>query len=155
MTTRTAPDTLRVIGTVSSESGKLADVSFAAYFATREEAAAFAARFPKSVRARSVGLSGAPGVTGIVEISLSFGPTRATGTKNDASIARYAAVMRAVKKLGIRLVDGPQIYSNQLPDLAAIARAVAALDRTPSAQLDREIAEALRRRKQRQNGDRS
>lgn len=140
----TPPDTLRVIGTFSLDSGKLSGVSFEAYFATREEAASFAAKFPKGVRASSTGLSGAPGVTGIARISLSFSSNKATGAKNDASIARYAAVMRAVKKLGIRLVDGPQIYSNQLPDLAAIDRAVSAIAKTPAAQLDREIAEALR-----------
>jgi len=137
---------MRVIGVGLPESGRLTGVSFKAYFATREEASAFAARFPKSARARSVGLSGVPGVTGIAEISLSFSPNKATGAKNDASIARYAAVLRAVNKLGIHLVDGPQIYSNQLPDLAAIDRAVTELSKTPPAQLDREIAEALRRR---------
>jgi hypothetical protein len=54
--------------------------------------------------------------------------------------------MRAVKKLGIRLVAAPQIYSNQLPDLAAIDQAVVEQTKTPAAQLDREIAEALLRR---------
>ena len=146
MTSPTPPDTLLVTGVISPESGKLTGVSFRAYFATRQEAAAFVARFPKSVRAQSMGLSGAPGVTGIAEISLNFSPNKATGAKNDASIARYAAVMRAVNKLGIRLVDRPQSYSNQLPDLAAIAQAVTELNKTPSAQLDREIAEALLRR---------
>lgn len=146
MITPTPPNTMHVIGTFSIDSGKLSGVSFKAYFATREEAAAFAARFPKGVRALSTGLSGAPGVTGAAEINLSFAPNKATGTKNDASIARYAAVMRAVKKLGIRLVDGPQIFSNQLPDLAAIDRAIADLSKTSPAQLDREIAEALRRK---------
>jgi hypothetical protein len=133
MTSPTAPDTMHVIGLFSPENGKLAGVSFKAYFATREEAAAFAARFPKSVQARYTVLSGAPGVAGIVEISLSFTPNKATGAKNDASISRYAAVMRAVRKLGIHLMDGPQIYSNQLPDLSSIDQAVTALSKTPSA----------------------
>lgn len=141
----TPPDTLQVIGLIDQH-GRLSGVTFTSYFATRQEATAFAARFPKSVRARSVGLSGAPRVTGFTEISLSFSPNKATGAKNDASIARYAAVMRAVGKLGIRLVDGPQIYRNQLPDLAAIDRAVVALDKTPAAQLDREIVESLGRK---------
>ena len=142
----TAPNTMHVIGLFSRESGKLTSVSFKAYFTTREEAAAFASRFPKSVRANSTGLSGAPGVAGIAEISLSFTPNKATGAKNDAAIFRYAAVMRALRKLGIRLVDGPQIYSNQLPDLSSIDHAVTELSKTPPAQLDREIAEALRRK---------
>jgi hypothetical protein len=137
---------MHVIGLFSPESGKLTSVSFTAYFATREEAAAFAARFPKSVRASSTGLSGAPGVTGIAKISLSFTPNKATGAKNDASISRYAAVMRAVRRLNIRLIDGPQLYSNQLPDLSTIDRAVTALSRTPSTQLEREITEVLRRK---------
>jgi len=148
MITPTAPDTMHVIGLFSRENGKLTGVSFKAYFATREEATAFAARFPKGVRARHYGLGGAPGVTSVVEIGLSFAPNKATGTKNDASISRYAAVMRAVRKLGIRLVDGPQIYSNQLPDLGSIDRAVTELGKTPTptpAQLNREIAEVLRR----------
>lgn len=146
MISPTAPDTMHVIGLFARENGKLASVLFRAYFATREEAAAFAARFPKSVRAHSFGLSGAPGVTSIVEISLSFTPNKATGAKNDAAISRYAAVKRAVQRLDIRLVDGPQIYSNQLPDFSSIDRAVTELNKTPSAQLDREIAEALRRK---------
>jgi hypothetical protein len=99
---------------------------------------------PKSVQAR---YSGAPGVTSLVEISLSFTPNKATGAKNDASISRYAAVMRAVRRLGIHLVDGPQIYSNQLPDLSAIDHAVTELSKTPPAQLNREIAEVLRHKK--------
>lgn len=144
MITPTAPDTMHVIGLFSRESGELTGVSFKAYFATREEAATFAARFPKSVRARSTGLSGAPGVTGIAEISLSFTPNKATGAKNDASISRYVAVMRALRRLGIRLVDGPQIYGNQLPDLSSIDRAVTELSKTPPAQLDREVAESWR-----------
>ena len=105
MITPTAPDTMLVIGTLSSD-GKLSDVLFDAYFATLKEAAAFASRFPKSVRARSHGLGGAPGVTGIAEIRLSFTPNLATGAKNDASLSRYTVVMRALRRLGIRLVDG-------------------------------------------------
>lgn len=144
ITTRTAPNTMLVIGT--HHGGKLTGVSFKAYFATSQEAAAFAARFPKGVRAYSTGLSGAPGVTGIAGINLSFTSNKATGAKNDASIKRYAAVKRAADKLGIQLVDGPQIYTNQLPDLAAIDRAVADLSKSSPAQLDREIAEALSRK---------
>jgi hypothetical protein len=146
MTTPTAPNTLLVNGFFAPESGKLTSVYFKAYFATREEAAAFAARFPKGVRAHSGGLGGAPGVAAFAEISLSFASNKATGARNDASIGRYAAVMRAVKKLGIRLVDGPQFARNQLPNLVAIDRAVADLSKTPPAQLDREIVHALRRR---------
>lgn len=137
---------MQVTGYYSTESGQLSSVGFDAYFATREQAAAFAAKFPKSVRAYSTSLGGAPGVTGIAQISIRFTPTKATGAKNDASIARYAAVMRAVKKLGIQLVDGPQMAKNQLPDLPAIDRAVADLGRTSPAQLDRDIAEALKTR---------
>jgi hypothetical protein len=145
MITPTTPDTMHVIGLFSHESGKLTNVSFKAYFATREEAAAFAARFPKSVQARCGGLSGAPGVTGIVEISLSFTPNKATGAKNDASLSRYATVMRAVGRLGIRLVEGPQIYGNQLPDLSSIDHAVTELSKTPlsHAQIKREIDAVL------------
>ena len=146
MTTPTAPNTMLVVGFFAPASGKLTSVSFKAYFATREEAAAFAARFPKGVRAHSGGLSGAPGVTGFTEIGISFTSNKATGARNDASIGRYAAVMRAVKKLGIQLVDGPQYARNQLPDLVAIDRAVTDLSKTPPAQLDREIAEALSRK---------
>lgn len=134
MITPTAPDTMRVTGVFAPESGKLTNVSFKSYFATREEAAAFAARFPKSVRAHSYGLSGAPGLAGVAEISLRFTPNKTTGAKNDASIARYAAVMRATRKLGIRLVEGPQVYSSQFPDLDSIDRAVTQLSKTPSVQ---------------------
>lgn len=148
MTTPTAPNTMLVTGFFVPASGKLTSVSFRAYFATPEEAAAFAARFPKGVRARSWRLGGAPGVTGIAGIDLSFTSNKATGARNDASIKRYDAVKRAVEKLGIHLVDGPQYASNQLPDLAAIDRAVADLSKTSPAQLDREIAEALSRKGQ-------
>lgn len=137
---------MQVTGFFSPERGQLSSVGFDAYFATREEATAFAAKFPKSIRAYSTGLGGVPGVTGIAQISIHFTPNKATGAKNDASIARYAAVMRAVKKLGIQLVDGPQMAKNQLPDLAAIDQAVADLSKTSSAQLDRDIAAALRRK---------
>ena len=142
----TPPDTMQVIGFFAPENGRLTSVVFAAYFASPEEVAAFASRFPKGVRARQIRLGGVPGIHSLVEISLSFSANKATGAKNDASLARYAAVLRAVKKLDIRLVDGPQIARNQLPDLAAIDRAVSALHKTPATQLDREIAEALRQK---------
>lgn len=136
-----------VVGLISPQTGKLTSVSFKAYLATYKEAAAFAARFPKSARANSYTVGGAPGIAGAVEISFSFSPNKVTGAKNDAAISRYAAVKRAATKLGIHLIDSPQIFSNQLPDLSAIDRAVTELNKTPSAQLDREIAETLYRKK--------
>ena len=117
---------MAIVGFFNPTSGALTSVGFDAKFTTYEDALAFAACFPKSVRARAYRISGGRYPAG-VRIDLQFAANRATGARNDASIKRYGAVMRALAALHIQVIDGPQFARNQLPDKEAIAAAVVAL----------------------------
>lgn len=102
MSTPTTFPTFRLVAmhdgrdTVGAPSG----AGLAAVVATKEDAQAIAAMFPKSVRAFGCSLSNSDEGSGHVSVEVNLKATKVTGSVNEAGIKRLASALRTIERNG-------------------------------------------------------
>jgi hypothetical protein len=106
--------------TASTESndatGNIAAVFLSARVATREAAAAIAARFPKMCRVRNCELWGAPGTTGLVDVTISFRADNANKGANETGVRRIRRILSTIDAAAdMTYIYDANIYRNSAP----------------------------------------
>lgn len=90
-----------------------ASVEFVKYFETADEAAVFAAQFPKSQRIKTSTLTGSQWKLFSARVQFRFQTNGVTGAKNETSIKRFASFAKTVEKLGLE-INWVYSYSNSI-----------------------------------------
>lgn len=107
-------------GTIADYGQGNAGVRVGINFATREEAAAFVAQFPKSQRVYASTCSGLNMVTKkswetyTGNVDFSFTANGTTGAKNESAIKRFRAFEKTLAKLGLAVTWDAKAFGNAM-----------------------------------------